>query len=295
MNIKKWINENTHDLTGKTIAITGSTGDIANELVKEIGKLNANFIFINRNTKKTQEQINYLLSLHPNLKCEFIKCDLSDFESVKSTTKILQEKHIDTLFFCAGAYNIPRYKTDLGYDNVFQINFISQYYIAKTLSSNIKSVGGKIIAVSSIAHNYSKIKENDIDFSNQKKHSKVYGNAKRFLTYALMELCKKENVNLSIVHPGLTLTEMTNHYPKAINWLVKLAIGIFCPSIKKASLSLIKGIFTTTSYHEWIGPSILQIYGKPKKIKLKTCSEIESKKIFEIAEYIYLKIKKEDI
>ena len=126
-------------------------------------------------------------------------------------------------------------------------------------------VNGKIIAVSSIAHNYSKIDENDIDFSTRKQHSKVYGNAKRFLTHSLIELCKQENFNLSIVHPGLTLTEMTNHYPKAINWLVKLFIGLFCPSTQKASLSLIKGVFDTTSNYEWIGPPIFQVYGKPKK------------------------------
>ena len=131
------------------------------------------------------------------------------------------------------------------------------------------------------------IDEKDIDFSLKKKHSKVYGNAKRFLTFALMKLCKKEDVNLSIVHPGLTLTEMTNHYPKAINWLVKLFIGFFCPSTKKASLHLLKGIFENTTYNEWIGPPIIQVYGKPKKIKLKSCSTKESNKIFEIAEEIY--------
>ena len=110
-----------------------------------------------------------------------------------------------------------------------------------------------------------------------------------------MELCKKENVNLSIVHPGLTLTAMTNHYPKAINWLVKFIIGLFCPSAQKASLSLVKGVFENTNHSEWIGPPILQVYGKPKKLKLKTSSDEESKKIYEIAEKIYNNIKKEDV
>lgn len=294
MKIKKCLENNTHDLTGKTIAITGSTGGLANFLVGNLAKLNANFVFINRSKEKTDEQIYNLLNLYPNLKLEFIQCDLSDFESVESATKILKTKDVDILYLCAGAYNIPRHQTSLNYDNVFQINFISQYYMAKELLNNIKSRNGKIIAVSSIAHNYSKLDENDIDFSSRKKHSKVYGNAKRFLTFSLMELCNKENVNLSVVHPGVTLTEMTNHYPKAINWLVKLFIGLFCPSGKKATLSLIKGVFDSTSYNEWIGPPIFQVYGKPKKIKLKTCNATESKKIFEIAENIYQDIKKEN-
>ena len=295
MSIKKWMKYNTNNLTGKTIAITGSTGGIASFLVENLAKLNANFIFINRSKEKTYKQISNLLNLYPNLKLEFIECDLSDFKSVESATKILKQKQIDVLYLCAGAYNIPRYKTNLDFDNVFQINFVSQYYIAKELSNNIKSANGKIVAVSSIAHNYSELDENDIDFSTRKKHSKVYGNAKRFLTYSLMELCKKENINLSTVHPGLTLTEMTNHYPRVINWLVKLFIGLFCPSTKEASLSLVAGVFNTTSHLEWIGPPIFQVYGKPKKIKLKTCNATEIKKIFEIAENIYQDIKKREL
>jgi hypothetical protein len=60
-----------------------------------------------------------------------------------------------------------------------------------------------------------------------------------------------------------------------------------CPNAKKASLHLIKGVFENTNYHEWIGPKIFQIYGKPQTINLKTCTENESKKIYEIAEEIY--------
>ena len=294
MNIQKWLNGNTSNLKGKTVAITGSTGKIVGHVAKVLAGLDANLILLNRNKEKTEKQIQELSSLYPNIKIEFIPCDLSNFDSVCSATEILKQKQVDVLFLSAGVYNIARFKTDLGYDNVFQTNFVSHYYIAKELINNIKSANGKIVAISSIAHNYSKINENDIDFSLNKKHSKVYGNSKRFLTFSLMELCKKENVNLSVVHPGLTLTEMTNHYPKAINWLVKLAIGLFCPSIKKASLSLIKGVFENTAYLEWIGPPILKVYGKPKKIKLKSCTEIESNKIYKIAEDIYFNIKKEN-
>ena len=148
MRIEKRMEYNTHDLTGKTIAITGSTGGLASFLVENLAKLNVNFIFINRSKEKTDEQISNLLKLYPNLKLEFIQCDLSNFESVQSTTKILKTKDVDILYLCAGAYNIQRYRTNLNYDNVFQINFISQYHMAKELLNNIKSRNGKIVAES---------------------------------------------------------------------------------------------------------------------------------------------------
>ena len=291
MNIQKWLKDNTNDLTGTTIAITGSTGGLAKHVVSILASLNANLILINRNKEKTERQINNLKSLHPTLQVEFIQCDLTDFESVKTATELLKQKRIDILYLAAGVYNVKRYKTSLGYNNIFQTNFLSHYYMVKELLTNIKQVNGKIVAVSSIAYNYSTLDENDLDFSKRNKHSKVYGNSKRFLTFALQELCEKEKVALSVVHPGVTLTEMTNHYPKAINWLVKLGIKILFPPTSQASLSLIEGVFNFTNYHEWIGPKFMNIWGKPKKQKIKNISNEESKKIFNIAENIYSKIK----
>lgn len=287
MNIQKWLKENTLDLTGKTVAITGSTGALANELVFQLAKLNAILILINRNKEKTERQITNLTTLFPNIKIEFVECDLSNFESVKKATEILKSKHIDILYLAAGIYNVKRYITNTNFNNIFQTNFVSHYYMTKELLPNIKSSNGKVVAVSSIAYNYSKIDETDIDFSTSKKSSKVYGNSKRFLMFALQELAKNEDFNLSTVHPGVTLTTMTNHYPKAINWLVKLGIKLIFPNVKIASLSLVKGIFENTKQFEWIGPKILNIWGKPKKQKIKNIDKIESKKIFEIAENIY--------
>lgn len=287
MNITNWLKSNTSSLKGLTIAITGSTGALISSVIKKLATLGANFIFLNRSKNKTEKQIQELKNTHPNINAEFIECDLANHETVKATTKILQTKKFDVLYFAAGVYNVPRFKTNIGFDNVFQTNFVSNYYMLKQLSDKIKKDNIKILAISSIAHNYSKLDENDVDFSNRNKHSKVYGNSKRFLTFALHEFCKKENINLSIVHPGVTLTEMTNHYPKCVNWLVKIFIKLFCPSVEKASLSLIKGLFETTNFHEWIGPSFCNVWGYPKQTKLKTCSLSESENIFKIAENIY--------
>lgn len=291
MSIENWLKENTHSLNGKTIAITGSTGALANELVHQLANLGAGFIFINRDEKKTKEQIKKLISLYPNLKVEFIQCDLADFDSVKTATDKLKKKSFDIFYACAGAYNIPIHQTNIGYNNIFQINFLSHYYMINEILPILNAKKGKIVAVGSIAHNYSKLDEKDLDFSNHKKASIIYGNAKRFLMFALFELMKNQETALSIVHPGVTLTEMTNHYPKAINWLIKFGIKLFFPSNKKATLSLIKGFFDCTNYHEWIGPKIFDVWSLPKKKKLRTCSQQESEKIFNIAEKIYKTIK----
>ena len=286
MNIKKWINLNTSDLNNKTIALTGTTGGLMIEVVDFLCSKNAKLILLNRSEEKTLSQIAQLKHKYINANIDFIKCDLENFQSVTQATEILKTKDVDILYLSAGAYNIKRYTTSLGFDNIFQINFVAHYYIAKQLLPSLNSRSGKIVLVGSVAHNYSKIDPNDIDFSKRKKPSKVYGNAKRFLMFSLMKLLENKTCKLSIVHPGVTLTNMTNHYPKSINWLIKIGIKLFFPSIKKSCLSLIAGVYRHTGFCEWIGPGILNVWGKPKLQKLNIeISEIES--IFKISEKLF--------
>ena len=292
MNISKWINLNTKNLKGKTIAITGSTGGLGIETCHHLANLGANFIFINRNLPRSNKLKHQLEELYPNIKIEIVLTDLSKFENVKNSVEILKQKQIDYLILNAGIYAVPRYKTDIGYDNVFTTNFISHYYLVKELLPNLKNNNGIVVAVGSIAHNYGKLNINDIDFSKTKKHSKVYGNSKRFLMFSLMKLLENENnVSLSIVHPGVTFTNITNHYPKLIYNFIKWPMKITFPSPKKASLHIVYGLFNSTPHNAWIGPKILSVWGKPKLNKLNTCKENEQNQIFEIAEKIYKKLK----
>lgn len=292
MNITKWLNKHTTNLKGKRIVVTGATGGLGKELCKLFAGLNANLTLAVRNEKLANSLKQEILNEHPNANIDFISLDLSNKQSVDGAIQELKKYNgIDILFTNAGVYNVPLKKLEYGYNNVFQINFVSPYYMIKKLLPELeKKQNSKCVVVGSIAHNYSKINEEDIDFSTYKKPSKIYGNSKRFLMFSLYELFKDiKGVELSIVHPGITLTNMTNHYPKAINWLVKIGIKLVFASPKKAVLNLLLGAFDSCGYQEWIGPKIFNIWGKPKKQKLKTVQTDESKKIFMLSEEIYNK------
>lgn len=288
MEIEKWFNENTKRLDGKTICITGSTGDLAKIFTEKLASLGANFVFVNRNKEKSEKQKHELLEKFPNIKIQIIHTDLLDMNSVKLCVCKLKQIHIDILILNSAIYNVKRTRSNAGFDNVFQVNFVSQYYIVKQLLSNLRKIkDSKIVVIGSIAHNYSKVDFNDIQKLKTAKSSKIYGNSKRFLMFSLIKLLEDSQVNFSIVHPGVTLTQMTNHYPPIINWIVKLGVKILFPTPEKACLSIISGVFNTTQDREWIGPKINNIWGFPKKQKLKSCREKEISQIFFEAEKIY--------
>ena len=182
-NFKKRLEKGEYSLAGKTVAINGATGGLGRQLCVRFCKLGASLLLLDRNRTKSEGLIAELKADFPDVVAEHITLDLEDMVRVRAVTDELLEKEIDYLVLNAGAYSIPRHKCDTGFDNVFQINFLAPYYMAKRLAPRIAQRGGRVVAVSSIAHNYSKIDENDVDFSCVKAASKVYGNAKRYLTY----------------------------------------------------------------------------------------------------------------
>lgn len=288
MSIKRWLKSQTSDLSGKRIAISGSTGGLGRQICKYSAALGAELILMDRNPARSNALKAELTTRHPDLKISQIQLDLSDMGSVRSACEALKKQKPHIIIHNAGAYSIPRYKCETGLDNVFQINFASPYYITKELLPTLREVKGKVIAVGSIAHNYSKTDPADIDFSARKAASKVYGNAKRFLMFSLFELFKEEKeATLSVTHPGITFTGITAHYPKLIFAIIKHPMKIIFMKPKKAALCIIKGIFDNTNHNEWIGPGFFNIWGMPKKKRLKTVSADESKWIGKTAEEIY--------
>ncbi len=285
--------KNSNSLKGKIIAVTGTTGGIGRPLCRCLADLGASLILLDRNFEKSNAFREELLRDFDNISVRCINLELEDIESVKATLLILKEENIDIFIHNAGAYAIPRHICSTGYDNVFQINFVSPYYMVRELMPELKKRKGRVVVVGSIAHNYSKTNPLDIDFSSCSKASKVYGNAKRYLMFSLYELFKDEKgISLAITHPGITFTNITAHYPKLIFAIIKNPMKVIFMKPQKAALSVVKGVFEDCSYHEWIGPWLFGIWGSPYKTILKTVGEKESQNIGKSAENIYNRLKK---
>jgi NAD(P)-dependent dehydrogenase (short-subunit alcohol dehydrogenase family) len=288
-----WLERNAERLDGKTVAITGATGGLGGALCRHLLSLGASLVLLDRNRTKSDALKAALEAELADVQIAQVTLDLSDIASVRSACEVLETMPIDVLIHNSGAYSIPRKTCDTGYDNVFQINFVSPYYMTRRLLPMLRARGGRVVAVGSIAHRYSRIDTQDVDFSNRTRASLVYGNAKRHLMYALWSLFEGETqASLAVTHPGISFTGITNHYPKLIFALIKHPMKIIFMSPKMASLSILAGLFTECKAGEWIGPRLFDIWGLPKKKTLRTSTPDEAKKIAEIAENIYLNVNK---
>ena len=286
MNVNRWLKTYAQDLNGQVVAITGANGGIGSCLCRYLVQLHAKVIMLDRNVEKSNQVRETLLKEFPDAVIEVIALDLNRVQNVRDVVEQLSNRQIDFLVLNAGVYNVPLEPGELGYNNVFQVNFIAQYYLAKSLLPTLARCKGKIIATSSIVHRYYTTNPDDIDSAKDTKQMRVYGNAKRYLTFALAELLKKQtDVQLALVHPGLTATKMTNHYHPAINWLVVGGMKVLFPRPEKAALNLLAGFFQTPDNDEWLGPKTAGLWGAPTASKLSITPE-ERAQIFQTAERI---------
>lgn len=283
--IKAEIKRGERRLEGKRVAISGATGGIGHELCEYFAKMGAELLLVDRNAERSQSLANELRTAH-GISAEHITLDLEDIERVREVARELEARGIDYLVLNAGAYSIPRHKCSTGYDNVFQINFVSPYYLARRLLPTLKSHGGRAVAVGSIAHRYSHIDREDVDFSTRERASRVYGNAKRHLMFAFYAL-DPTGESVAVTHPGITQTNITAHYPKLVYAVIKYPMKVIFMRPRRACLSILCGLFEGCRENEWIGPRIFDVWGMPKKRVLKSCPPDEAREIAKRAEKIY--------
>ena len=287
MTNKRWLKTHTQSLAGKCVAISGPTGGLGRELCRYLAGLGAELILLDRNERKSQALQTQLRREYPDVRLSRIPLDLEDPAAVAHAAAELTRRPPDVLILGAGAYSIPRHVCATGLDNVFQIDCASPYCLVQALLPTLRRQRTRVVAVGSIAHTYSHADAHDIDFSGRRAASKVYGNAKRYLMFSLIEQFVGEHeTSLSVVHPGITFTNITAHYPPLLFALIKWPMKVIFMSPRRAALSLLRGVFEPCSGCEWIGPWLFHVWGLPVRRALRTCAPEERRQIADAMEIV---------
>ena len=240
MDQKVWLFKHCTDLHQKTVAITGATGGLGREICRGILILGGSLILLNRSQEKTDLLISQLKEDFPDAEITFIPCDLEDLSSVDQALQQLKGCSFQVLLHNAGIYDVPRHRCSTGLDNVFQVNFASPYYMTRKLLPCLRENHCRVTVVGSIAHTYSESRPDSPDFGDCPHCHLVYGNSKRYLMFAMWELFKKEtDAEFSIGHPGITLTNISNHYPRWLYPLIRPFLKVFFMSPRQASCSIL--------------------------------------------------------
>lgn len=213
------------DLSDKFIIVTGSSDGIGIPTAKDLLNSNAKVIFACRNKEKTMKVIN---NLPDNLKSKatFISLNLASFKSIENFAKEIKSNYpkIDILVNNAGILANNVSKTEDGYIDTFQVNYLGTVLLTLLLLDHFNEKESKIINVGSRAYKISILEYGDSKYLNdynlmyehylkiRNKH-RFYGNTKLlllFFTQYLADLFDKKFPYLKIVfvHPGVVLSNI---------------------------------------------------------------------------------------
>ncbi|MEN0065982.1 MAG: SDR family NAD(P)-dependent oxidoreductase [Myxococcota bacterium] len=148
------IDNHTQDLAGRVAAVTGTTSGTGYVCARELGKLGARVLLLNRESERSKASLARLQSEVPDGVFEPITCDLQDFDSVRAAAKTILERvdRLDVLCNNAGVMALPDQATKDGYDVQMQTNCLSHFLLTKELFGLLKqSDDGRIVNHTSMA------------------------------------------------------------------------------------------------------------------------------------------------
>lgn len=232
----KYLNEvvekHASDMTGKVVAITGTTSGTGYVCAKELAKLGANVLLLNRKSQRSEDALINLRKEVPSGKFESIECDLQNFDSVKQAAQEIKSKYnvLDVLCNNAGIMAMPDEATKDGYDIQMQTNSISPFLLTSELFSMLKnSKDGRIVNQTSEARKGNKhepkyfgknggnlggegTKEENSTFTGprwERYHQSKLANCT--FTYGLKQKLEEhniDNIKVLVAHPGYAQTNL---------------------------------------------------------------------------------------
>ncbi len=203
-------------MSNKICLITGATSGIGKATATELAKLGFDLILTGRSATKGQE-LSDSLAKRFQIKSEFIKCDISSLNAVRSLSEKVKSSynHLDVLINNAGSrFNDHKKSTD-GIELTFATNHLGHFLLTHLLMDLlIKSPAARIINISSSAHGGNKIEIDDLVNPKIYDGSKAYGRSKLaniLFTYELSRALKSSRITVNALHPGGVASNFTKN------------------------------------------------------------------------------------
>lgn len=135
LHLSTVIERHTQDLTGRVAAITGTTSGTGYVCARELARLGATVILLNRESSRSTDALARLRAEVPGGAFDAVTCDLQDFASVLSAAEDVRRRYdrLDILCNNAGVMALPDQATRDGYDVQIQTNCISHFLLTREL------------------------------------------------------------------------------------------------------------------------------------------------------------------
>ena len=292
MKLMNWKIKMMEDQTGKVVIITGSNTGIGYHMAYGLASKGANVVMACRNLEKASDSRNKILKDFPKANIKLYQLDLADLDNIKYfANKFINENDkLDILINNAGVMIPPYSKTKNDFELQFGTNHLGHFALTGLLLPLLeKNDNGRIITVSSIAHNPGIIDFNDLN-SERKKYSKwgSYSQSKISNLCFAIELDRRlkaggfSTISLAS-HPGYSNTELQRY---SILW--RILNVFFAMSAKRGAEATLFAATNqiATEYIYWGPTGIIEMRGRTGKAKInkKAQDKDTAKRLWSVSE-----------
>lgn len=219
-------------MDNKIVVITGATSGVGKETARELVRLGATVAMLGRDFDKGAATLAELKAgvRHPE-RVTFLSCDLARLDDVRSVAKTLHERfsHIDVLIANAGVINMKRRETVDGFEETLVVNHLAHFLLTGlVLDLLIKAPQGRIVVVSSDAHQVGRIRRDDPQRRRGYRSFGAYAGSKLanlLFTFELARRLEGTPITVNALHPGA----VASNFSRNNGGLARLAMAVLKP------------------------------------------------------------------
>ena len=233
-------------MRGKIVVVTGANAGIGKATAAALADMGAAVILACRNKERGEAALAEL-SCKPERDLTLMRIDLSDLDSVRAFAAEFAQKydHLDVLVNNAGILGRKRVETKQGFEASFGVNYLGHFLLTLLLLPLLqKAEQGRIVMMSSMAHAWTDVRFDDLNFTHGYNRFLAYGHSKLcnlLFTRALADKLRQKGspVTINAVHPGIVATDIVvNRKTGAFRWVAALMRLFFTSAEEGAETSV---------------------------------------------------------
>ena len=289
-----WTIEQVGQQDGRTAIITGANIGLGLNTALQLAAKGCAVVLACRNLDKAAEAKADILRQYPKAKAkiECLQLDLCSLQSVRAFADRYTAKHkrLDLLINNAGIMMPAFALSEDGFESQLAANYHGHFALTGLLLPLLeKTTGSRVVSLSSLAHNWSNMRFDDLHFSHGYNKRKAYGQSKfacLMFAYELnRRLQKARSKTISVAaHPGVSATNLGQHFPRVLSALFPL----FGQSAADGALpTLYAALGDDIQGGDYCGPKAMQqMRGAPVKVGSNRASKDEAaaKKLWTVSE-----------
>jgi NAD(P)-dependent dehydrogenase (short-subunit alcohol dehydrogenase family) len=270
---------------GRIAIVTGANVGLGYETALALAGKGCSVVLACRNIEKAEAAKASILAQHPKATIDCMALDLASLKSVRRFAATYKRRHarLDLLINNAGIMMPPYSLSEDGFESQLAANYLGHFALTGLLLRWItKTPHSRIVSLSSLAHQWSGIRFDDLQFERRYDKRLAYGQSKLaclMFAYELQRRLKRAgHTTLSVAaHPGVSSTNLFQHMPKIVNLFAPLTTLVLQSAQGGAKPTLYAALGSDIQGGDYCGPkSMGEMRGDPIKVSSSRRSRDEA-------------------